>query len=153
HRLVCCAATLVLAGEALMLVLASSPPAAAQGECEWFGTAPFCNGECPSGYSDTGQRQACTTGHKVKCCRIQCGPKQGRNCRLTGPRGGQVCACDEFLKFHVKNDCKVEIEVQVEYEPATNTATGRGAWHTVTRQVPAGGSVELFQTNNRYVYV
>src|SRR5262245_11018232 len=107
HRLVRHAATLVLAGEALMLVLASSPPAAAQGECEWFGTAPFCNGECPSGYSDTGQRQACTTGHKVKCCRIQCAPKQGRNCRLTGPRGGQVCACDEFLKFHVKNDCKV----------------------------------------------
>lgn len=140
-----------LAALALTLALAAHPAAAEQ--CEWFGTAPLCNGSCPNGFRDTGERQSCLTGHKVRCCRIECSAKNGRNCKLTGPIGGQICACDEFLKFHVKSHCKVDIEVSVEYIPVNNSATGPGAWHTAKRSLKPEATAQLFQTNNRYVYV
>lgn len=54
-------------------------------KCEWFGTAPFCEGECPSGWklfserkasnkypdgteSATGFGASCYTGTKALCC-------------------------------------------------------------------------------------
>jgi hypothetical protein len=137
---------------ALMSALVLSPPAAAQ-VCQWFGKPPFCAGECTSGYYDTGQRQGCFTGNQAYCCRIECGAKQGRNCKLEGPIGGQFCACDEFLKFHVRNICNVRVEISVEYIPAGNNATGDAAWHTVTHEIAPGATADFFQTNNRYVYV
>lgn len=42
--------------------------------CEWFGDAPFCDGECPAKWikketSDWGDsKHKCRTGKKVKCC-------------------------------------------------------------------------------------
>ncbi|KAI0662066.1 hypothetical protein C8Q70DRAFT_624973 [Cubamyces menziesii] len=42
--------------------------------CFWFGTAPFCAGECPPDYrfaagpSEKGDGVRCTTGLKVYCC-------------------------------------------------------------------------------------
>jgi hypothetical protein len=38
-------------------------------ECKWFGTKPFCNGHCPSGWTYTGKRESCTTGSRRQCCR------------------------------------------------------------------------------------
>jgi hypothetical protein len=72
---------------------------------------------------------------------------------LEGPIGGQVCACDEFLKFHVRNNCSVRVEISVEYIPTWNNATGDGAWDTVTHEISPGATADFFQTNNRYVYV
>lgn len=42
-------------------------------KCFWYGTAPFCAGECPEGwkaiaYDSTGDGAACWTGMKVFCC-------------------------------------------------------------------------------------
>lgn len=41
--------------------------------CAWFGTAPLCNGKCPTGFnklteSKCGDGQACVSGIKVFCC-------------------------------------------------------------------------------------
>jgi hypothetical protein len=53
-------------------------------ECKWFGTAPFCNGRCPSGWSlENFSGKGCIgtwgiSGTKALCCRVEkpCGPKQ-----------------------------------------------------------------------------
>ena len=42
--------------------------------CKWFGEAPFCDGECPPKWIDSGRRSTsgggheCKTGKKVRCC-------------------------------------------------------------------------------------
>ncbi|KAJ7711456.1 hypothetical protein B0H16DRAFT_1546163 [Mycena metata] len=42
--------------------------------CQWYGSAPFCGGECPSGKyqvgasDDAGDGSTCATGCKVFCC-------------------------------------------------------------------------------------
>merc|ERR1712110_1204491 len=41
--------------------------------CMWFGTAPFCRGECPAGtklvrYDGSGDGVTCLTGYKAYCC-------------------------------------------------------------------------------------
>ncbi|KAI0389673.1 hypothetical protein F5Y17DRAFT_462522 [Xylariaceae sp. FL0594] len=43
--------------------------------CFWDGTAPFCAGSCPTGYTEEnrgscGDGACCWTGYKVLCCRI-----------------------------------------------------------------------------------
>ena len=42
-------------------------------KCEWFGTATFCEGECPKGWkemlrSKSGDGKQCWTGSKAYCC-------------------------------------------------------------------------------------
>ncbi|KAI0327667.1 hypothetical protein GY45DRAFT_1327315 [Cubamyces sp. BRFM 1775] len=42
--------------------------------CFWSGTAPFCAGSCPVGYTECGRDSCgdgacCWTGYKVYCCR------------------------------------------------------------------------------------
>jgi len=42
--------------------------------CYWDGTAPFCSGSCPNGYTEEdrgycGDGACCWTGIKVLCCR------------------------------------------------------------------------------------
>src|SRR5262245_20450261 len=44
-------------------------------ECKWFGTPPFCRGNCPAGWEYTGKRVPCTTGSMRYCCK-PCGPRQ-----------------------------------------------------------------------------
>ncbi|KAJ7022344.1 hypothetical protein C8F04DRAFT_1138236 [Mycena alexandri] len=61
---------------------------AASADCAWQGTAPFCDGECPSSYSyraavgrggcDNGDY--CATGQKVLCCTAS----PGNNCQWYG---------------------------------------------------------------------
>ncbi|XP_066287534.1 uncharacterized protein [Branchiostoma lanceolatum] len=42
--------------------------------CDWYGTAPFCDGSCPNvrkaavEWSKCGDGRCCWTGQKVKCC-------------------------------------------------------------------------------------
>ncbi|CAL8580146.1 hypothetical protein XPA_005879 [Xanthoria parietina] len=45
----------------------------ATGTCKWFGTAPFCSGECPEGWgwcikSGNGDGDSCLSGWKWYCC-------------------------------------------------------------------------------------
>ena len=42
--------------------------AIAQRDCRWFGTKPFCDGQCPAGWDYTGKRRSCTTGSQRYCC-------------------------------------------------------------------------------------
>jgi hypothetical protein len=52
--------------------------------CEWFGTAPFCAGRCPAGWTLKGRSGAgCATGSKVRCCDFN------EYCR----RNGRVVRC------------------------------------------------------------
>jgi hypothetical protein len=51
-----------------------SVPASAR-ECRFFGTPPFCVGDCPAGWEYTGKRVPCWTGSMRLCCR-PCGPAQ-----------------------------------------------------------------------------
>jgi hypothetical protein len=37
--------------------------------------------------------------------------------------------------------------------PTWDTATGDGAWDTITHEISPGATADFFQTNNRYVYV
>ncbi|KYK58539.1 hypothetical protein DCS_05556 [Drechmeria coniospora] len=42
-------------------------------DCQWFGTAPFCDGTCPDGWrahhgDPSGDGDKCLTGHKTYCC-------------------------------------------------------------------------------------
>lgn len=73
----------------LMLIAAGGSASAVQ-ECKWFGTKPFCDGKCPSGWNYTGQRQSCTTGSRRYCCReVASAPLPGsvpQTCRWFGTR-------------------------------------------------------------------
>lgn len=80
-------ATLVLS---MALLIATNSPSAAIQECRWFGTKPFCDGKCPSGWSYTGRREGCTTGSRRYCCReVARPPISGpvpQTCRWFGTR-------------------------------------------------------------------
>lgn len=48
--------------------------ALAEDQCEWFGTSPLCDGECPGGWryvrrSNEGDGKKCWTGEKKYCCK------------------------------------------------------------------------------------
>ena len=50
------------------------PEGLAAGACYWDGTAPFCAGGCPQGYTEKkrnscGDGACCVTGYKVYCCK------------------------------------------------------------------------------------
>lgn len=45
------------------------------GGSDWFGTAPFCDGKCPGGWTEcetskTGDGDRCWTGNKVRCAEL-----------------------------------------------------------------------------------
>ncbi|KAF8914378.1 hypothetical protein CPB84DRAFT_1759111 [Gymnopilus junonius] len=49
--------------------------------CYWDGTAPFCAGSCPTGYTEEGRGSCgdgacCWTGYKFLCCKT---PPSGEN--------------------------------------------------------------------------
>ena len=66
---------------ALKYLLTNSPPGHQAEEdgpapegCYWDGTAPFCAGSCPRGYTEKGRGSCgdgacCWTGYKVLCCK------------------------------------------------------------------------------------
>jgi chitinase len=64
----------VVCGLAFLALLGGSVSASAQSECRWFGTQPFCRGQCPSGWKPQMFRgrpfiNRCTTGYQISCCR------------------------------------------------------------------------------------
>jgi hypothetical protein len=67
--------------------------------CEWFGEAPFCDGECPAGWTERkrnkrGDGNKCATGSKVYCCDFQerCVPE-----RAPGWKPGTTRVTDEGI--------------------------------------------------------
>jgi hypothetical protein len=93
--------------------------------CKWFGTKPFCDGQCPAGWDYTGKRRSCTTGSQRYCCErmgttthvdkvapchTQCAPLLGSvkpaaeasrvysNCRALCDRKGTVRCPDGTVK-------------------------------------------------------
>jgi Domain of unknown function (DUF4189) len=92
-----------IAGNFLLVCLAFvsvgtfSTPTWAQQGCEWFGTRPFCDGQCPSTHVYTGQRESCTTGSRRFCCpasyeRVREGSV---NCKWVGKPGSMLYVCDD----------------------------------------------------------
>jgi hypothetical protein len=72
-------------------------PASAQDGCAWYGSRPFCDGQCPGGTVYTGQRESCVTGSRRYCCpswyiRNSHGLK---NCQWVGKPGGMLYVCDD----------------------------------------------------------
>ena len=70
-----------------------SAPAWAQNGCAWFGTQPFCNGQCPGWLVDTGQRDSCVTGSRHFCCPASM-KTAGVNCHWVGHPGSMLWVCD-----------------------------------------------------------
>ncbi|TXI50804.1 MAG: DUF4189 domain-containing protein [Lysobacter sp.] len=74
-----------------------APQASAQQGCDWFGSRPFCDGQCPSGFVYTGRREACLTGSRRYCCPEKyTRDEEGRTrkCRWVGDPPGMVCVKD-----------------------------------------------------------
>ena len=71
--------------------------ASAQPGCDWYGSRPFCDGQCPSGFVYTGQRQSCLTGSRRYCCpsKYQRRPEGGVNCQWAGVPGSMLYVCDD----------------------------------------------------------
>jgi hypothetical protein len=66
----------------------------AQQGCAWFGSRPFCDGQCPSGFVYTGQRESCTTGSRRYCCPAKY-VTPGINCKWVGRPGSMLYVCDD----------------------------------------------------------
>jgi hypothetical protein len=69
--------------------------------CNWYGTAPACDGECPAGWtekrrSQRGDGEKCLSGSKVLCCDFQ-----------------EYCVPDKPAAGWDPNARKVEDQVQV----------------------------------------
>jgi len=85
--------------------------------CEWFGTAPLCDGECPNGWTQTRRSgRGCATGSKAYCCNFQevCVPDRpapgwdpnGRRTVATSQNGvsGTLTKCQRCVKW--ADDCQ-----------------------------------------------
>lgn len=79
---------------AIMSAMGFSAPTWAQEGCAWYGTRPFCNGQCPGDMVYTGARVSCTTGSRRYCC-----PRKhltsGINCKWVGRPGSMLHVCDD----------------------------------------------------------
>jgi hypothetical protein len=82
---------------ALLLAVLAPAPAEAQNGCGWYGTRPFCDGQCPSGMVYTGRRESCTTGSRRYCCpaTMQRGTENLRNCQWAGSPPNMLYVCDD----------------------------------------------------------
>ena len=78
---------------AYMSAVGFSAPSWAQDGCSWFGTRPFCDGQCPSGFAYTGRRESCTTGSRRYCCPARF-MTPGKNCQWVGNPGSILWVCD-----------------------------------------------------------
>ena len=77
----------------ILSVVGFSAPSWAQPGCQWFGTRPFCDGQCPAGFVYTGQRDSCTTGSRRFCCPARY-VTPGVNCHWVGRPGTMLWVCD-----------------------------------------------------------
>ena len=87
------ARVLALSILAYMSAVGFSAPSWAQDGCSWFGTRPFCDGQCPSGFAYTGRRESCTTGSRRYCCPARF-MTPGKNCQWVGNPGSILWVCD-----------------------------------------------------------
>jgi len=148
RRVAKAAGVLVLSILAYVSAVTVSAPTWAQAGCDWYGTRPFCNGQCPSGFVYTGQREACTTGSRRFCCPAKY-VTPGINCKWVGHPGNMLWVCDDpMLKFYLKNSCNVRVAVKVEYLPIN-----RSSWSTNNYQFGPGETGYLVDTKNRYIFV
>lgn len=123
-------------------------PASAQKGCAWYGTPPFCDGQCPGGMVYTGQREACTTGSRRYCCPSHY-VTPGVNCNWVGKPGRMLYVCDDpLLKFYVRNNCNLSVSVQVQYKPLNSAY-----WQTNNYTFAPRETGYLVDTKNRYIYV
>jgi hypothetical protein len=88
------ASVLVLSILAYMSAVGFSVPTRAQEGCAWFGTKPFCDGQCPSDFVYTGRRESCTTGSRRYCCPSRY-VRSGINCKWVGNPGSMLFVCDD----------------------------------------------------------
>jgi hypothetical protein len=133
---------------AVVLVAVLAAPAAAQQGCDWYGSRPFCKGECPAGYVYTGQREACVTGSRRFCCPARY-VTPGINCKWVGRPGSMLYVCDDpILKFFIRNTCSTPISVKVEFKPVNSAA-----WRTNSYRFSPGEVGYLVDTKNRFIYV
>lgn len=130
------------------MAMGSSAPASAQNGCGWYGSRPFCDGQCPAGLVYTGQREACTTGSRRFCCPARY-VTPGVNCKWVGHPGNMLWVCDDpILKFSLKNNCSKPIKAKVEYKPVN-----RAGWAYNNYTFAPGETGYLVDTKNRYIYV
>ena len=80
-----------------MVAAGFAAPLWAQQGCAWYGSRPFCDGQCPAGTVYTGQRESCTTGSRRYCCpaQLQRAPKGATNCKWVGKPGTMLYVCDD----------------------------------------------------------
>jgi hypothetical protein len=81
--------------------------------CEWFGTAPACDGECPAGWTEKkrnnhGDGAQCLSGSKVYCCDFQeyCVPEIAAGWKPGATRTTEegIIECQECTRWG--DDCK-----------------------------------------------
>jgi hypothetical protein len=105
----------VFIGLALVVVglLSSTDDAMAAEECRWFGTRPFCDGQCPGGWRYTGKRESCTSGSRRYCCRpVPEPPRESYNQQCFG----QLC-----LRSYLRVPAADQIRVEVLRQPDLGT--------------------------------
>ena len=95
----CLSSFSLMATLATLLAVLVPAPADAQNGCGWYGTRPFCDGQCPSGMVYTGRRESCTTGSRRYCCPASMQQNTGnlRNCHWAGNPPNMLYACDDPL--------------------------------------------------------
>ena len=115
-----------LAGAVMLMAVLLSTGLAEACERRWFGRAPFCNGSCPSGWTQirtdrSGDGATCWTGEKVLCedCSQQqetpeCGPSAFVQrtcvgflliCQNVNPLNGLMCPCEACGPAHLCGLC------------------------------------------------
>jgi hypothetical protein len=81
-------------------------------QCQWFGEAPACDGECPAGWTEkrrskTGDGHKCFTGSKVYCCNFQetCVPEKAAGWDPSAKRTTEdgTIECQECVRWG--DDC------------------------------------------------
>jgi hypothetical protein len=103
--------------------------------CQWFGTAPACDGECPAGWTEkrhskTEGGQPCVFGSRVYCCDFQerCVPDYDRTwdpqAKRTRPDG--VIECQSCKRYG--EDCK--------FKGGFNTACAYYEWVPCGKTTP-----------------
>jgi hypothetical protein len=117
--MIACTRGFLLTALATAILVGVSPAPSFAEECRWFGTRPFCDGQCPSGWRYTGHREACTTGSRRLCCR---GGSGGRP-----PMGGAVNLCKSNFCADLSWEGGSTISIRLRSFPRSTHRNIRGA--------------------------
>lgn len=136
----------------------STSPGWSQDGCQWFGSRPFCDGNCPAGFVYTGHRESCTTGSRRYCCPTHLAPS-GVNCKWVGDPGSLFWACDKpVIRIHLKNNCDKPVQAAVDYvalpgdrgHKTVNLAPGQDAYIGDTKHRYMDVTAHLVGGNRRW---